>query len=70
MPSDGAYELGRELAVLCEMWDQRASWGFGECEVEWDQRLSWGWGECDAALDVVEARLSAGCSKPGEGCEW
>ena len=33
MPSDVAYELGRDDTVLCDVVDQRASWNLGEgCE--------------------------------------
>lgn len=56
MPSDGAYELGRDDAEECETWDQRASY--------------WGCGEWLAVLsDAVDMR-SLGCKRPGEVGGW
>lgn len=58
IPSDGAYEEGREDAVVPEeTWDQRASEG--------------GCGECAPAVvlsEAVEARL--GCRREGDCCGW
>jgi hypothetical protein len=57
MPSDGAYELGREDAELCETWDQRASeGGCGEC--------------CPPAVLSEAVDIRFGWRWLGEACGW
>ena len=57
IPSDGAYELGREDAELWLTWDQRASLGrFGE------------W--LGVESEAVDMRWSLGWRRPGECWGW